>query len=83
MVRLAFTIKQAAQASCVKEDDIVKAIRSGELTSRVIRNKAVILRPDLETWLRRLPCWETHPSLRVVDSASASTSVSMKLSPSA
>lgn len=83
MARLAFTIKQAAEATCVNEDDIVKAISSGELTSRVIRDKAVILKPDLEAWLLEWPCWQAQPNLRAVDSASASTSVSMKLSPSA
>lgn len=52
---VAYTIRQAAASAEVDESDILGAIRSGSLTAHVIRQKALILRADVQSWVQGLP----------------------------
>ena len=53
------TFQQAAEAAGVTEDDIIDAIKAGELTAHLHRNRALVLTADLEAWLTALPIWVT------------------------
>lgn len=54
---VAYTISQAAASAEVEESDIRGAIRSGLLAAHVIRQKAIILRSDVQEWVRGLPSY--------------------------
>lgn len=51
------TFQQAAKAASVTEDDIIDAIKAGDLTAHLHHNRAIVLATDLEAWLNALPIW--------------------------
>lgn len=67
MSKIAMTFAQAAKAASVREDDLLQAIRDGELTVRTVRNKGIVLATELQGWLETLPAWSG-----VTDHASSS-----------
>ena len=54
---VAYTIGQAAASVEVEESDILGAIRGGTLTAHVVRQRAIILKSDVQTWVRGLPSY--------------------------
>lgn len=60
MSKIAMTFAQAAKSASVSEDDLLKAIRRGELTIRTVRNKGIVLATELQTWLETLPVWDAN-----------------------
>ena len=52
---VAYSIGQAAASAEVEESDILGAVRSGSLAAHVIRQKAIILKSDVQEWVRGLP----------------------------
>lgn len=53
--RLAYSIPEAAEAAGVSETTIRRAYRSGALKRRFVTAKPVILREDLEAWIKAAP----------------------------
>ena len=52
---VAYSIGQAAASAEVEESDILGAVKSGSLAAHVIRQKAIILKSDVQEWVRGLP----------------------------
>lgn len=52
---VAYTIGQAAASVEVEESDILGAIRGGKLTAHVLRQKVIILKSDVRSWVDGLP----------------------------
>lgn len=57
MNRLGMTFQQAAKAASVTEQNIIDAIKAGDLTAHLHGNRVIVLTTDLETWLNGLPLW--------------------------
>lgn len=53
--KLAYNLKEAAEATGYSTDTIRRAIRNSDLTARYANSKPVILKDELEDWLRSLP----------------------------
>jgi excisionase family DNA binding protein len=54
--RIAFTIKEAAQASSISRSLLYIAIGRGALHARKLGGRTLILESDLQKFLRGLPC---------------------------
>jgi excisionase family DNA binding protein len=52
---LAYKIPEAAKVAGVSQDTIRRAIRKGDLAAKYPTSHAVIMRDELEAWLRSTP----------------------------
>lgn len=55
---LAYTLDQSCRIAGVGKTSIYQAIADGELTARKYGRRTLIMRTDLEAWLRSLPTIE-------------------------
>ena len=53
--KMALSIRDACEASCVGRTKIYQAIAEGQLPARKLGTKTLILQADLVDWLDRLP----------------------------
>ncbi len=53
--KIALTVREAAAASSIGRTALFKALRQGELIGRKVGRRTLILRADLEKFLRNLP----------------------------
>lgn len=53
--KLAFSPKEATEAAAIGKTFLYAAIKSGDLKSRKLGRKRLILREDLHEWLKGLP----------------------------
>jgi hypothetical protein len=53
--KFAYTIKELAASGPIKRSRLYEAIRTGELIARKHGRSTVVLTPDYETFLERLP----------------------------
>jgi excisionase family DNA binding protein len=51
--KLAFSIKEVAENTSLSSDYIRRKIKSGDLTGSKFGRRVVVLRDDLENWLKR------------------------------
>ena len=54
-IKLAFTIQEAAAAAGVGRTTIFEEIRHNQLIARKIGRRTVVLRDDLDAWLKNRP----------------------------
>jgi excisionase family DNA binding protein len=54
-MKLALSIEEAAQLAPIGRTNLFRAIREGRLHARKAGRRTVILRPDLEQFLKNLP----------------------------
>lgn len=53
--RVAFSIREAAEAVGLSESTVRKAYREGQITAHFPTNNPTILRDDLVAWIKRAP----------------------------
>ena len=58
MEQLAFSVKEAAEASGISRAALYRALRNGELRARKMGTKIIILRTDLEAYLSSLDAYK-------------------------
>lgn len=69
--KLALTVVEAAALTSIGEETIRRALRTGELRSRMIGRDYHILPDDLKAWLDSLPDAQQQRKLRVVQTQGA------------
>lgn len=58
MGKVAYTPEEAAKATGSKLGLVLESIRVRQLPARDVEGVPVILRPDLEDWVRSFPVWD-------------------------
>lgn len=58
--KLAYSIVEATEEARIGRTSIYDAIGRGELVARKVGRRTIILREDLETWLRSRPTWSPN-----------------------